>query len=65
MDRKRLMMFLFIISFLLIIVAIHFFIGIWEEGAKRGFAGMMFIVGVVLGMAGIYMTMKLESHLKS
>ncbi|MDO9538637.1 MAG: hypothetical protein Q7J09_01340 [Methanocalculus sp.] len=65
MDRKRLMMFLFIISFLLIIVAIHFFIGIWEEGAKRGFAGMVFIVGVVLGMAGIYMTMKLEIHLKS
>ncbi|MDG6250712.1 hypothetical protein [Methanocalculus sp.] len=65
MDRKRLIMFLKILAFLLILGVIYILIGIWEEGAKPGFAGMMFYVGVLFGMAGMYMAMKLESNLKS
>ncbi|KUK71489.1 MAG: hypothetical protein XE11_0836 [Methanomicrobiales archaeon 53_19] len=58
-------MFLKILVFLLILMVMVFCIGIWEEGAKRGFAGMMFYVGLLFGMAGMYMAMKRESNLKS
>lgn len=65
MDRKRWIPGLAALSFLLILGVIYILIGIWEEGAKPGFAGMMFYVGAVLGMAGMYMAMKLDSNLKS
>lgn len=65
MDRKRWIPGLAALSFLLIIGVIYILIGNWEEGAKRGFAGMVFYVGAVLGMVGSYIIMKLESNLKS
>ncbi|MCQ1537810.1 hypothetical protein FTO68_02245 [Methanocalculus taiwanensis] len=65
MDRKRLINGLVAMSFLLFIGVIYIFIGRWEEGAKPGFAGMVFYVGAVLGMVGSLMMVKLESYLKS
>ncbi len=65
MDRKRLINGLVAMFFLLFIGVIYILIGIWEEGAKPGFAGMVFYVGAVLGMVGSLMMVKLESYLKS
>lgn len=49
MNRKTLM-FLVILGFLLVILAISYLVGIWEEGAKAGFAQIVFIAGAVIGM---------------
>jgi uncharacterized membrane protein len=62
MKRKTLM-FLVILGFLLFIFAIFHLVGIWEEGAKPGFAQIVFITGVILGMAIELAIMRIEKQI--
>lgn len=39
-----------------------YFIGIWEEGAKRGFAQVVFIIGVTIGMTAAYLLGRIDSR---
>ena len=53
-------MFFVILCFLILIVALSYFVGILEEGMKTGFAQVVFLVGVVVGMVGELMIVRIE-----
>ncbi len=59
MKRKTVMFFV-ILCFLILIVALSYFVGILEEGMKTGFAQVVFLVGVVVGMVGELMIVRIE-----
>ena len=59
MKRKTVMLFV-ILCFLILIVALSYFVGILEEGMKTGFAQVVFLVGVVVGMVGELMIVRIE-----
>lgn len=48
--KQKTLMFSVILCFLLAVLAISWLVNIWEEGAKPGYAQVVFIVGVLLGM---------------
>lgn len=53
-------MFFVILCFLILILALSYLVGIWEEGMKTGFAQVVFLVGVVVGMVGELMIIRIE-----
>jgi membrane protein YdbS with pleckstrin-like domain len=59
MKRKTVMFFV-ILCFLILILALSYLVGIWEEGMKTGFAQVVFLVGVVVGMVGELMIIRIE-----
>lgn len=51
------------LCFFLLLSVLMYFIGIWEEGAKRGFSQVVFIIGVTIGMTAAYLFGRIDSLL--
>lgn len=62
MKRKTVMFFV-ILCFLLAILAFSFQINIWEESAKTGFAQVVFIAGVLVGMVFELVIIMIDSRI--
>jgi len=56
-------MFFVIMCFLLVILAFSFLINIWEESAKAGFAQVVFISGVGVGMVVELVIIRIDSRI--
>ncbi len=62
MKRKTVMFFVILCS-LLVILAFSFLINIWAESAKTGFAQIVFITGVLVGMAVELVIFRIDSYI--
>ncbi|WP_161485893.1 hypothetical protein [Methanoculleus horonobensis] len=50
MNRKKILTFILVFGTLSLISAISYLVDVWEEGAKSGYAQVVFMIGVVLGI---------------
>lgn len=61
MNRRKPITFIVIFGILSFIWALSSLVNVWEEGAKRGYAQVVFMIGVVLGMTAILIITRIES----
>ena len=61
MNRKKILTFILAFGTLSLISAISYHVDIWEEGAKSGYARVVFMIGAVLGMIAILVITRIES----
>ncbi len=61
MNRRKTITFIVVFGILSFIWALSYLVNVWEEGAKRGYAQVVFMIGVVLGMITIFVITRIES----
>jgi riboflavin transporter FmnP len=63
MKRKTIVGVLAALCFLLLVFIPFILIGTWEEGAKRGFSQVVFMIGVLLGIVYAYALSAIDSRI--
>lgn len=61
MNRKKILTFILVFGTLSLISAISYLVDVWEEGAKSGYAQVVFMIGVVLGIIASLALTRIES----
>ncbi|KUG15529.1 hypothetical protein ASZ90_014809 [hydrocarbon metagenome] len=62
--KQKTLLFSVILCFLLAILAISWLVNTWEQNAKPGFAQVVFIVGVLLGMVIELIIIRIDKQLQ-